>query len=418
MDDSDSVKSESFQSLEDGSFETSESELEQSSDDDTAKHVRQVAADPAAVAAALSRPLPTSSSFRISHHVSTCPGTRHLEDEPFSQPPGHSVDEDEDITKNPMWIARARRLEHKWRCYDARLIAFSLTRDVRKDQSSTVGDVGVSPLDPAAGASATARSLRFRLNGASSRYAIPKNTPPVPFVSFSSPEPSHCAPNPPPPARTPPPPPPLAIAAASTHRRPAADRHPTPRGGRAAAGAFATRGGGPGSARRRGETGASTGASRSSSPSTRSSAPSRRRGFEREREREGAGRKRASGGGFRRGAERGFLRRAAPPWRGAVEKSGPGEGGPAEGGWGSWVCRGRSRRDSIEHAHIFLCTLVWLRACLRGGGATSCLESGAPASHKQRHGLSPTAFQGPRFVHLDTDKTGTGGRGGQIQDRS
>jgi hypothetical protein len=228
MDDSDSVKSESFQSLEDGSFETSESELEQSSDDDTAKHVRQVAADPAAVAAALSRPLPTSSSFRISHHVSTCPGTRHLEDEPFSQPPGHSVDEDEDITKNPMWIARARRLEHKWRCYDARLIAFSLTRDVRKDQPSAVGDVGVSPLDPAAGASATARSLRFRLNGASSRYAIPKNTPPVPFVSFSSPEPSHCAPNPPPPARTPPPPPPLAIAAASTHRRPAADLPPPP----------------------------------------------------------------------------------------------------------------------------------------------------------------------------------------------
>ena len=173
MEDSDSVKSGSFQSNEDGSFETTDSEVEQSSDDDDSeKIIRQVAADPAALAAALSRPLSTTDTFRFSHQISSCPETRRLPEANSFLPETFSEDVD-DVRKNPMWIARARRLEHKWRCYDAQLVAFSLTRDIRKDQSSdttTISGVDAGPLDPASASPAAAgRSLRFRLNGASSR---------------------------------------------------------------------------------------------------------------------------------------------------------------------------------------------------------------------------------------------------------
>ena len=165
MQDSDSGDASSHHSLEDAQ-ESSDEDADQSSDDNVGPDdMRRASSDPSALSAAFASPFTMSGSVHstMASQVSTSPGIRRL-DELLDQ---DAFAEEFDITKNPMWIARAKRLESKWRCYDARLVPFSRTRDVRKHpaQPPAAGDLGV--VAPAA----LSRSLRYRLNGASSRCA-------------------------------------------------------------------------------------------------------------------------------------------------------------------------------------------------------------------------------------------------------
>ena len=75
----------------------------------------------------------------------------------------------EDVRAQPAWAARARRLEAKWRDVDGRLVAFSLTHDVRQGGPPEGGGGGGGAVGALAAAGEEARSMRFRLCGASSR---------------------------------------------------------------------------------------------------------------------------------------------------------------------------------------------------------------------------------------------------------
>jgi hypothetical protein len=152
-----------------GTRSGSASETSSEEDDASCKNMRRVAADPIALSASLRLRQDTPIHFSNS---AIAAGNKFIIPDAFrtllQAPPSGSVsgvgDDSgvEDITRNPMWLARAKRLERKWRCYDARLVAFHLALDVRREWAAAA--------DPAAAvAAAGRRGLRFRINGASSR---------------------------------------------------------------------------------------------------------------------------------------------------------------------------------------------------------------------------------------------------------